>query len=150
MTYDSSVHIGQGVGTGGVTGKGKLLQLGQSQLALDGNSIMVGNSIFTSKNRVALFGANHINHVQGALMGGEGQDSTNGAFVGLCAVGKYSFITAPTAFAIGDGTSNTARSNLFEVTSDNGQTGIVMKSPNGTQYKIAVADDGTLSTTAVV
>ena len=35
MKYDSSVHIGQGIGTGGVSGKGKLLQVGQSQTALD-------------------------------------------------------------------------------------------------------------------
>ena len=95
MNFDSSVHIGQGVGTGGVTGKGKLLQLGQSQCALDGNSIMVGNGMFSSKNRVALFGASHINHVQGAFMGGEGHDSTSGAFVGLGAIGKYSSIGRP-------------------------------------------------------
>lgn len=149
MTFDSSTHIGQGVGTGGVTGKGKLLQLGQSQLALDGNSIMVGNSIFTSKNRVALFGASHINHVQGACMTGEGQDSTNGAFVGLAAHGKYSDIGPKTAFAIGNGTSNTARSNLFEVSDSNGQTEVIMKSPSGNKFKLAVADDGTLSTTPV-
>lgn len=149
MTFDSSAHIGQGVGTGGVAGKGKLLQLGQSQLALDGNSIMVGNSIFSSKNRVAMFGANHINHVQGACMTGEGHDSKDGTFLGLTAHGKYSDIGANTAFAIGNGTSNTARSNLFEVADNNGQTEVIMKSPNGNKFKLTIADDGTLSTTAV-
>lgn len=115
MTFDSSVHIGQGVGTGGVAGKGKLLQLGQSQLALDGNSILVGNSIFTSKNRVAIFGANHINRVQGACLTGEGHDTPDNGFVGVAAHGKYSDVKSDTAFAIGNGTSNTARSNLFEI-----------------------------------
>jgi hypothetical protein len=149
MTYDSSVHIGQGVGTGGVSGKGKLLQLGQSQCSLEGNSILIGNGIYNSKNRVILVGASHINHVQGACLTGEGHDTTNGAFVGLAEHGKYSLTTTNTAFAIGNGTSNTARSNLFEIQDNNGQTEVVMKSPNGTAYKLTVADDGTLSTTAV-
>ena len=149
MTYDSSVHIGQGVGTGGVSGKGKLLQLGQSQLSLEGNSILVGNSIFNSKNRVAIFGASHINHVQGACITGEGHDSVNGTFVGLTAHGKYSDIGANTAFVIGNGTANTTRSNLFEVRDNSGQTEVIMKSPGGNAFKLTVADDGTLSTTPV-
>ena len=118
MTFDSSFHCGQGVGTGGVTGQGKLLELGQGQLSLQGNSILVGNGMFNKLNRSALFGASHINHVQGALMSGEGHDSVNGTFVGVAAHGKFSVISADTAFAIGNGTSNTARSNLFEVKSD--------------------------------
>ena len=149
MTFDSSFHCGQGVGTGGVTGKGKLLELGQNQLSLEGNSILVGNGIFNKPNRSILVGASHINHVQGACMTGEGHDSVNGTFVGLAAHGKYSVISANTAFAIGNGTSNTARSNLFEVTNDSGATGLVVKSPNGTKYKITVDDTGAISTTAV-
>ena len=149
MNYDSSLHIGQGVGTGGVSGKGKLLQLGQSQCALDGNSILVGNGIFTSKNRVSLFGASHINNVQGACLTGEGHDTTNGTFVGIAEHGKYSDTTANTAFAIGNGTSNTARSNLFEIRDNSGQTEVIIKSPNGTKYKLTVDDSGNLTTTAV-
>ena len=150
MTYDSSVHIGQGVGTGGVSGKGKLLQLGQSQCSLDGNSILVGNGIYNSKNRVAIFGASHINHVQGACLTGEGQDTTAGEFVGVTAHGKYADVGATTALVVGDGTSNTARSNLFEVTAETGGgTGVIIKSPNGTRYKITVDDAGNLSTTAI-
>ena len=149
MTYDSSVHIGQGVGTGGVSGKGKLLQLGQSQCSLEGNSILIGNGIYNTKNRVILVGASHINNVQGACLTGEGHDTTNGTFVGLAEHGKYSVTSSNTAFAIGNGTSNTARANLFEITDDSGQTGVIMKSPNGTAYKLQVADDGTLTTTAV-
>ena len=149
MKYDSAVHIGQGIGTGGVSGKGKLLQVGQSQTALEGNSIMVGNSIFTSMNRCALFGANHINMVQGAFMGGEGHDSTNGTFVGLGAIGKYSDIKSDTAFAIGDGTANTARNNLFEVTDDGGV--IVPSSTIGStkKFKITVNDSGAISAAEV-
>lgn len=149
MTYDSSVHIGQGVGTGGASGKGKLLQLGQSQCSLEGNTIMVGNGMYNTKNRVSMFGASHINNVQGACLTGEGHDTTNGKFIGLAEHGKYSVTSTNTAFAIGNGTSDTARANLFEITDDNGQTGIIMKSPNGTRYKIAVDNDGNLSQTAL-
>lgn len=149
MTFDSSFHCGQGNGTGGVTGKGKLLQLGQSQLSLDGNSILIGNSIFNSKTRCIIVGASHINHVQSACLTGEGHDTTNGEFVGLAAHGKYSEVKANTAFVIGNGTNNTTRANLFEITDDNGATGIMVKSPNGTEFKITVDDTGNLSTTQV-
>ena len=118
MTFDSSLHIGQGVGTGGVSGKGKLLQLGQSQCSLDGNSILIGNGIFNTKNRAVIVGASHINNVQGACLTGEGHDTTNGTFVGIAEHGKFSLTSADTAFAIGNGTSNTARSNLFEIKDD--------------------------------
>ena len=148
MTYDSSMHIGQGVGTGGVSGKGKLLQLGQSQCSLDGNSIMVGNGMYNTKNRVSMFGASHINNVQGACLTGEGHDTTNGTFVGLAEHGKYSVTSANTAFAIGDGASNTDRRNLFEVATNNGQTEVIMKSPNGTSYKLTVDNSGNLAITA--
>lgn len=149
MRGDSALRIGQGVGTGGASAA-KQVQVGQSQCMLGANSIAVGNSIFSSQNRVALFGANHINMVQGALMGGEGHDSTDGTFVGMGALGKYSNITSNSAFVIGNGTANTARSNLFEITDDGGI--IVPSSTSGStkKFKITVDDSGTLSATEVV
>ena len=149
MTFDSSFHCGQGIGTGGATGKGKLLQLGQSQLALDGNSILIGNSIFTGKNRVCIVGASHINNVQGACLTGEGHDTTNGTFIGIAEHGKYSLTKANTAFAIGNGTSNTVRSNLFEIADEGGSTAMMVKSPNGTEFKITVDDSGNITTSQV-
>lgn len=149
MTFDSSFHCGQGNGTGGVTGKGKILQLGQNILSLEGNSIFVGNGIFNNKNRVCIVGANHINYVQGACLTGEGHDTTNGTFVGLAEHGKYSITNANTAFAIGNGTNNTTRSNLFEIADDNGTTAMMVKSPNGTEFKITVDDSGNIVTSQV-
>ena len=148
MTFDSAFQCGQSVGTGGATGQGKIVMLGQSQLALKGNSILVGNAIFTAENRSALFGANHINHVSSAFMAGEGHDSVNGS-IGVGAIGRYSLIDANTVFAIGNGTANTARSNIFEVTDDNGATGVVIVSPGGNKFKLAVDDSGNLSTTPI-
>lgn len=149
MTFDSSFHCGQGNGTGGVKGKGKILQLGQNILSLEGNSILVGNGIFSNKNRVCIVGGNHINYVQGACLTGEGHDTTDGTFVGIAEHGKYSLTKTNTAFAIGNGTSNTARSNLFEIADDNGTTAIMVKSPNGTEFKISVDDNGQLITAQV-
>lgn len=144
MTYDSSVHIGQGVGTGGDTGKGKLLQLGQSQLSLDGNSILIGNGIFNSKNRCIIVGASHINHVQSACLTGEGHDTVNGSQVGLTAHGRYSDIEQDTVFALGNGKSNTNRSNIFEIKDVSGKTEMVLKSPNGSKFKLSVDDSGNI------
>lgn len=149
MTFDSCLHIGQGNGTGGVTGKGKLLQVGQSQLALEGNNALIGNGIFTSGNRNIIVGAFHIVHVSEACITGVGHDTLNGRN-GLTAHGIYSEINENTRFVIGNGTSNTDRSNIFEITDDNGVTGVVMKSPNGSKYKLKVDDAGALTTELIV
>ena len=148
MTYDTSLHCVMGGGTGGVTGKGKILQLGQSILSLDGNSIMVGNGMFNGATRSALFGFQHINHQIAALLAGQGHDSLNGQ-AGVAAMGSWSIITPKTSLAVGNGTSNTDRSNIFEVSDNNGETEIHVKSSNGTEYKITVDDTGTIQINAV-
>ena len=148
MSFDSTAQIGQGVGTGGVTGQGKLFALGQGILSLQGNSLVVGNGMYNTKNRSGLIGFQHINTQQGAFLAGQGHDTTNGK-ISVAAVGQWSDISENTAFAIGNGTSNTARKNIFEVTDDSGATGLILKSPNGTKYKVTVDDTGTLNATAV-
>ena len=148
MSFDTTVQIGQGVGTGGVTGQGKLLALGQGICSLMGNSLLVGNGMYNTQNRVGMIGFQHINTQQGAFLAGQGHDTTNGK-MSVAAFGQWSDIGPNTAFAVGNGKTNTNRSNILEVTDDSGQTGLVLKSPNGTRFKIAVADDGTLTTTAL-
>ena len=64
---------------------------------------------------------------------------------GLAAVGAYSFIDASTLFAVGNGSSHTDRKNAFEVRTD----GVVLRSPNGTRYKITVDNSGNLTTAAI-
>ena len=64
---------------------------------------------------------------------------------------KYIHIT-------GIGTSNTKRKNGFTVDREgNGEfygtveaTALILKSPNGTRYKITVDDNGTLGTTKII
>lgn len=48
--------------------------------------------------------------------------------------------------AVGNGTSHTDRSNAFEVTDD---SGIVLKSPDASRWKITVDNSGNLTTTAL-
>ena len=60
-------------------------------------------------------------------------------------MGQWSDITSETLFAVGDGTSHTDRSNAFEVR----DKAFVIKSPNGTKWKIMIDDSGTITTTAI-
>lgn len=93
----------------------------------------------------AVFGRQHISRKNRSFLAGTGHDTTNARSESVAAVGQWSDIDSSTLFAVGNGTSHTARSNAFEVLND----GIVLKSPNGTRYKITVDDNGILSQTAL-
>ena len=147
MRSDSSLYMGLNVGNGDTdSAVGKNLLLGQNILSMAGNNIVVGNSHYVGKNRDAVFGGNHIINTAGTLASGYGHDTTNGSDY-VVPLGQYSLVEPDTLLAIGDGTSNTARHNVFEIKNVNGATGLVLNSPNGTQYVLTVADDGTLNTT---
>lgn len=136
------ISAGQGNSSSG----GKCLQVGQScQNVGSAQVIQVGNSIYSNANNSAQFGRQHINKQTDSLLAGYGHDNSNGS-QGASALGLWSSITSTTAFAVGNGTSVTARSNAFEVTKDGG---IVLKAPNGTRYKITVSNTGALTTTAL-
>ena len=140
------LNIGQ---CNGGTG-GKVSAVGM-HLCAEGNQVMLfGNTCYSNANNSVVMGRSNINTQQVGVLLGEGHDSSNGS-QGVAAVGRYSDISSDTAFAVGIGTSDTARKNAFEVKNDGTIIGssLVLKSPNGTLYKITVADDGTLSTSAV-
>lgn len=141
FTTTDIISAGQGNSSTG----GKTLQVGQSCQSASTQTIQVGNGIYSSANNSAQFGRQHINKQTDSLLAGFGHDNSNGS-QGSSAMGLWSSIDSSTAFAVGNGTSVTARSNAFEVTKDGG---IVLKSPNGTRYKITVANDGTISSAAV-
>jgi DNA-binding ferritin-like protein len=118
MRSDSSVYIGLNVGNGDTdSAVGKNLLLGQNVLSMSGNNIVVGNSHYVGKNRNAVFGGNHIINTSGTLAAGYGHDTTNGSDY-VVPLGQYSLVDGDTLLAIGDGTSNTARHNVFEVRKD--------------------------------
>lgn len=145
MKSYSTVHVGNGVTSLG-GGRNLLIGGGITKVGSSNDNCAVGMDIYVSGNGNAAFGRWHIMAKNRGFAAGTGHDFTNAMGEGAAAVGQYSDLSSTTLLAVGNGTSHTARSNAFEVTSDGS---IVLKSPNGTQYKISVDDSGNISTTAV-
>lgn len=139
------IIVGQGNGASG----GKAISLGQACHAGGNQCIAFGNSSLSLANNSVALGHTHLVNKQFCFCAGQGHDFTNGSN-GAGAVGIASEISSDTAFAVGNGVFNSngniTRSNALEVKTDGS---IVLKSPNGTKYKIAVDNSGNLTTTAV-
>lgn len=137
-----SEFIGQCVG-----GKmGASLVIGQRVIGKSGNvNVIVSADTYNAGNGNALFGRLHISTKNRWFMAGTGHDNTNGRSEAGAAVGQYSLIDANTIFAVGNGTSHTARKNAFEVLAD----GIALPSPDGSRWKVSVDNSGNLTTTAL-
>lgn len=144
MLSYSTAHIGNGIKSEG-GGRNILLGGGVTKASSSNDNCLIGMAIYSSGNGNACFGRQHIARKNRGFLAGTGHDSTNAKSEGVSAVGEWSLIDANTLFAVGNGTSHTARSNAFEVRSD----GIVLKSPNGTRYKLAVDNSGNITTTAI-
>ena len=145
MKSYSTVHVGNGVASLG-GGRNLFVGGGITKVGNSNDDCAVGSDMYISGNGNAAFGRWHIMRKNRGFAAGTGHDFTNAMGEGAAAVGQYSNISSTTLLAVGNGTSHTARSNAFEVTSDGC---IVLKSPNGTRYKISVDDSGNISTTAV-
>ena len=139
------IIVGQGNGASG----GKAISLGQACHAGGNQCIAFGNSSLSLANNSVALGHTHLVNKQFCFAAGQGHDFTNGSN-GAGAVGICSEISSDTAFAVGNGVFNSngniTRSNALEVKADGS---IVLKSPNGTKYKIAVDNSGNLTTTAI-
>ena len=139
------IVVGQGCGASG----GKAISLGQSCHAGGNQCIAFGNASLSLANNSVAFGHTNLVNKQFCFAAGQGHDFTNGSN-GVGAVGICSEISSDTAFAVGNGVfngnGNITRSNALEVKKDGS---IVLKSPNGTRYKIAVDNSGNISTTAI-
>lgn len=137
------------VGQGNSASGGKVLSLGQACFGGGNQVIAFGNSCVVLANNSVALGHTQLVNQQFCFAAGQGHDFTN-AGNGSSAVGICSDMHNDTAFAVGNGVFNSngniTRSNAFEVLTDGS---FVLKSPNNTRYKIAVADDGTLTTTAI-
>ena len=93
------------------------LTIGQNMLNSGGASISVGTRNNNGAAQSAIFGDRNVNAKQYAFLAGRGHDSTSGT-AGVAAVGIYSSIDNDSAFVVGNGTADNARSNAFEVHSD--------------------------------
>lgn len=144
MKSYSTVHVGNGVASNG-GGRNLFVGGGITKAGSSNDDCAVGMDMYISGNGNAAFGRWHIMAKNRGFAAGTGHDFTNARGEGAAAVGQYSLVDASTLFAVGDGTSHVARSNAFEVVDG----GIVLKSPNGTRYKVTVDDSGNLTTTAI-
>ena len=144
-TSGDVIIVGQGNGASG----GKAISLGQSCYASGNQCIAFGNSSLSLANNSVAFGHTNLVNKQFCFAAGQGHDFTN-ASNGTSAVGIASLLDSDTAFAVGNGVFNSngniTRSNAFEVTKDGG---VVLKSPNGTRYKITVDNSGNITTAAM-
>lgn len=145
MQSYATAHIGNGIASWG-GGRNFLLGGGVIKDGSSNDDCLVGNGIYCTGNGNAVFGRHHIIRKNRGFFAGTGHDSTNAAGEGVSALGQYSYIDASTLFAIGNGSNHTVRKNAFEVRKDGS---IVLRSPNGTRYKIAVDDSGNITTAAV-
>lgn len=137
-----SEYIGQCVG-GSV---GASLVIGQRVCSSANVNCIVAADVYNTGNGNAIFGRQHISRKNRSFLAGTGHDTTNARSESVSALGEWSDLSSSeTLFAIGDGKSHTERSNAFEVRDQC----IVLKSPNGTKWKITVDDNGNLTTTAI-
>lgn len=134
-----NILVGQGV----AATNGKAISLGQATMAGGNQTVALGNSVHVLANNSVGLGHTLLVNKQYSFAAGQGHDFTSGAN-GTTAVGVWSLIDSNTRFAVGAGTA-TARKNAFEVRSD----GIVLLSPNGTRFLVAVDDGGNLTATAL-
>lgn len=144
MQSYATVHTGNGVASWG-GGRNLILGGAVTKAGSSNDNCLVGMNIYSSGNGNACFGRQHIAVKNRGFLAGTGHDTSNAPSEGASAVGQYSYMDSSTLFAVGNGTAHTARSNAFEVRTD----GIVLKSPNGTRYKITVDNSGNLTTTAI-
>ena len=94
------------------------LTIGQNMLNSGGASIVAGLRANNSGNASAVFGDRNVNVAKYALIAGQGHNTTQYGSDAVAAVGKYSNVSTDTAFVVGNGTADDARSNAFVVHSD--------------------------------
>lgn len=145
MTSYSTAHIGNGIASWG-GGRNMFLGGGIAKDGSGNDNCVVANGAYVNGNGNGVFGRYHVIRKNRGFFAGQGHDSTNATGEGVSAIGSYSYIDANTMFAVGNGSNHTTRLNLFEVLKDGS---IVLRSPNGTRYKIAVDDSGNITTGAV-
>ena len=141
----ATIHTGNGVRSDS-GGRNLILGGGVTKAGSGNDNCLVGQNIYSSGNGNACFGRQHIATKNRGFLAGTGHDSTNAPSEGASAIGQFSYMDSQTLFAVGNGTSQTARSNAFEVRNDGSA---VLKSPNGTRWKISVDDSGNLVTSAL-
>ena len=148
-TKDASIIVGNFLYNAGTNS----LIAGQKNTNTGTVSTLSGVRLKNTKNGSFLVGDSNLNtsNAYSALIG-QGHYNTSGP-VGTTAVGKYSTITSTTQFVVGNGTSASARSNAFEVTTT-GEAKAVSFIENGTslvnKYAAKTHTHGDISSTGII
>jgi hypothetical protein len=113
-----------------------------------------GNATFASSIQIGSTSANAANP-GGFMYTSRYVDSSNVGSSGLCTVdggelmGLQVINRVGTAVATASIAMDGAATFAGDITCSNNTKGLVLKSPNGTSYRLSAANDGTLSTSAV-
>lgn len=119
-----------------------------------GSVFLINGSRVKNTGIYALLSGSDLLNTSGnySMLVGLGHSNTAGP-AALAAVGKYSTITSTTQFVVGNGTSASARSNAFEVTTT-GEAKAVSFTENGTslvdKYAAKAHTHGDLSSTGII
>ena len=109
----SNLFVGQGVGGNSA---GASVIVGQGVMSYSGNACaLIGADIYNTGNGNGVFGRQHISRKNRWFMAGTGHDNSNGKSESGAVFGEWADISSDTLFAVGNGTSHTARSNAFEI-----------------------------------
>lgn len=153
-TGESSINLngltwGKDLGSFAVSANGSQAK-GQFSTAICGGTTAAGTEYNFS------FGANSKSNANYSQAGGYSTVADSEYQITL---GKYNVSDTDSKYAyiLGNGTSNTSRSNAHTLDWDGNAwyagtvegTAMILKSPNGTRFQVTVSDDGTLSATQV-
>ena len=143
--------IGRGAQAGTTTADGDNVVIGDLANTPGGNNVVIGKGANTTAGASSVvIGRNATAGGQWATVVGHGASTTTGnaMAIGLNAVGAHS-----EAVAIGISTTTEISNSVAIGTRDlqimgNGVKGVVMRSPDGTRYRLNVANGGTLNIAA--
>lgn len=144
-----NINVGQACTT-----KNKTVVCGQNSAATGGQILIVGNAVTVTANNNAAVGRYIYIPKQLCAAFGEGHDFTNTSN-GTSAFGAWTVLQPDTLAAWGAGT-RAAPKNAVElkrngdiITGGALRGNVVLASPNGTEWKISVANDGSLTASQV-
>lgn len=117
----SSAHIGNGIASEN-GGRNLLLGGAITKAGASNDNCVIGQAHYVSGNGNGVFGRYHIVRKNRGFHSGTGHDDTNARGEGVASFGLYPLLDPSIWLAVGNGTSATNRSNVFEVNDKNGGT----------------------------
>lgn len=134
------------VGQGNKSNVGKVFQVGQGLVSDDVQTAQVGIRLFNKAKNSIMVGTDSINAKDYCALFGRGHTTENSP-IGTTFTGLWSKSDSNILFGVGNGTSDSARSNAFAVTNDGD---LILKGKDGKDYKLYVDNTGSLQVEEIV